>query len=65
MGQNAGKTVFKPEDVYAQLYDIMIGIHDACEAASMEYYGKYDLVKGANIAGFQKIADAMMAQGIV
>ena len=65
MGQNSGKTVFTPEQVYEQLEGIMVGIHNACQSASEEYYGKYDLVKGANIAGFLKIADAMMAQGLV
>ena len=43
----------------------MLGIHQACKEASEEYYGTYDLVKGANIAGFLKIAEAMMAQGLV
>ena len=65
MGQNAGKTVFTAEQVYEQLHGIMVGIHKACADASQEYYGKYDLVAGANIAGFLKVADAMMAQGIV
>ena len=65
MGQNAGKTVFSSEQVLDQLHGIMVNIHKACAEASMKYYGKYDLVKGANIAGFEKVADAMMAQGIV
>lgn len=65
MGQNAGHTVFQHNDVYEQLHQIMVNIHKACEAASKKYYGKYDLVKGANIAGFEKVAEAMMAQGMV
>ena len=65
MGQNAGKTVFTAEQVLDQLHDIMVGIHKACADASQEYYGTYDLVKGANIAGFMKVANAMMAQGLV
>ncbi|QIB69130.1 NADP-specific glutamate dehydrogenase [Aminipila butyrica] len=65
MGQNAGHTVFSTEQVYQQLHSIMVGIHKACADASQEYYGKYDLIAGANIAGFQKIADAMTAQGLV
>ena len=65
MGQNAGKTVFTAEQVYEQLHGIMVGIHKACADASQEYYGKYDLVAGANIAGFLKVADAMMNQGLV
>lgn len=65
MGQNAGKTVFSAEEVLDQLHTIMVNIHKACADASQEYYGKYDLVKGANIAGFLKVAEAMMAQGLV
>jgi glutamate dehydrogenase (NADP+) len=65
MGQNAGKTVYTAEQVLDQLHDIMVGIHAACADASREYYGEYDLVKGANIAGFLKVATAMMEQGLV
>ncbi len=65
MGQNAGKTVFTNEAVYEQLHGIMVDIHKACADASQKYYGKYDLVKGANIAGFLKVAEAMMQQGLV
>lgn len=65
MGQNAGHTVFSPEQVHAQLKQIMINIHDSCAAASHEYGLGYNLVAGANIAGFKKIAEAMMAQGMV
>ncbi len=65
MGQNAGHTVFSAEQVYAQLEDIMINIHNNAAKASEEYGLGYDLVKGANIAGFLKVADAMLAQGIV
>ena len=43
----------------------MIGIHDACANASHTYGFGYNLVAGANIAGFLKVADAMMAQGLV
>jgi len=65
MGQNAGHTYFTPEQVYAQLEQIMVGIHDACAAASKKYGYGYNLVAGANLAGFEKIVDAMMAQGLV
>ena len=65
MGQNSGKTVFTPEQVYEQLENIMVGIHDACADASKTYGFGYNLVAGANIAGFLKVADAMMAQGLV
>ena len=64
MGQNAGHTVFSPEQVYAQLEDIMVNIHNSAAKASEEYGLGYNLVAGANIAGFKKIAEAMMAQGI-
>ena len=64
MGQNAGHTVFSPDQVYAQLENIMVNIHDSAAKASEEYGLGYNLLAGANIAGFQKIADAMMAQGI-
>ncbi len=64
MGQNAGHTVFSPEQVYAQLENIMVNIHDSAAAASEEYGLGYNLVAGANIAGFSKVAQAMMAQGI-
>jgi len=65
MGQNAGHTVFSPDQVYAQLEQIMINIHNNAAKASEQYGLGYNLVAGANIAGFQKVADAMMAQGIV
>ncbi len=65
MGQNASHTVFQHEEVYEQLHKIMVNIHKSCAEASQKYYGKYDLVKGANIAGFEKVANAMMEQGIV
>ncbi len=64
MGQNAGKTVFTPEQVHAQLKDIMVNIHKSCQEASEEYGFGYNLVAGANIAGFLKVAEAMIAQGI-
>ncbi len=64
MGQNAGHTVFSPEQVYAQLEGIMVNIHNSAAKASEENGLGYNLVAGANIAGFKKIAEAMMAQGI-
>ncbi len=65
MGQNAGHTVFSPEQVYAQLENIMVNIHNSAAAAAERYGLGYNLVAGANIAGFEKVAEAMMAQGIV
>lgn len=65
MGQNAGHTVFSPAQVYEQLEDIMVNIHNSAQQACEKYGIGYDLVKGANIAGFEKVAEAMMAQGVV
>ena len=66
MGQNAGHTVFQHEDVYEQLHQIMRNIYNACANAGETYYGnKNALVQGANIAGFERVAEAMMAQGLV
>lgn len=65
MGQNAGHTVFSPEQVHAQLKDIMVHIHKVAADASKEYGFGYNLVAGANIAGFLKVADAMMQEGLV
>ena len=65
MGQNGSKCVFTPEQVHAQLKQIMVNIHDSAAAASKEYGFGYNLVAGANIAGFLKVAKAMMEQGYV
>ncbi len=65
MGQNAGHTVFSPAQVYEQLETIMVNIHKNSVEAAERYGLGYNLVAGANIAGFEKVAQAMMAQGIV
>ena len=52
------------EEVDSKLHQIMTGIHDGSAAAAEKYGLGYNLVAGANIVGFQKVADAMMAQGI-
>ena len=65
MGQNAGHTVFSPAQVYEQLETIMVNIHKNSAEAAQRYGLGYNLVAGANIAGFEKVAEAMMAQGIV
>ncbi|MCH5318035.1 MAG: NADP-specific glutamate dehydrogenase [Eubacterium sp.] len=65
MSQNSGRRSWTFEDVDAELKDIMENIYkNSCEAAK-EYGMEGNLVAGANIAGFLKVADAMMAQGIV
>ena len=53
------------EEVDAKLQQIMKEIHDNSANAAESYGLGYDLVAGANIAGFIKVADAMMAQGII
>ncbi len=65
MSQNSGRRSWTYEDVDRELKDIMENIYkNSCEAAK-EYGMEGNLVAGANIAGFLKVADAMMAQGIV
>ena len=64
MSQNSERLVWEAEEVDARLKSIMKNIHDASAAAAERYGLGYDLVAGANIAGFQKVADAMMAQGV-
>ena len=53
------------EKVDNQLKDIMKNIHDSCVAYGKENDGSVDYVKGSNISGFVKIADAMLDQGVV
>ena len=64
MSQNAMKYSWTAEEVDEKLHHIMINIHDASAKAAEKYGFGYDLVAGANIAGFIKVADAMMAEGI-
>ncbi|MBK5264742.1 MAG: NADP-specific glutamate dehydrogenase [Alphaproteobacteria bacterium] len=64
MSQNSGRMSWKEAELQQLLLDIMAGIHSRC----LEYgrRGDYvDYVKGANIAGFKKVADAMLAYGVV
>ncbi len=65
MSQNAQLTVFSKEDVFERLEGIMKHIHDSSAEAAEEYGFGYDLVAGANIAGFIRVAKAMQAQGWV
>ena len=64
MSQNSERYSWTAEEVDAKLHQIMIGIHDASAAAAEEYGLGYNLVAGGNIAGFLKVADAMLAQGV-
>jgi glutamate dehydrogenase (NADP+) len=63
MAQNSGRMAWTAEEVDTKLHDIMVNIYNNCKNASEEYGFGYNLVAGANIAGFVKVADAMHAQG--
>ena len=63
MAQNSERLVWTAEEVDAQLHKMMKTIHQVSAEAAEEYGLGYDLVAGANIAGFKKVAEAMMAQG--
>lgn len=65
MSQNAQHINFSKEDVYAQLEGIMVNIHKLAADACERYNLGYNLLAGANIAGFERVAEAMMLQGIV
>jgi glutamate dehydrogenase (NADP+) len=53
------------EEVDQKLHGIMVSIHEACVKYGKESDGFVDYVKGANIAGFVKVADSMIDQGLV
>jgi glutamate dehydrogenase (NADP+) len=64
MSQNSGRRAWSEAELQQLLKDIMAGIHKSCETYGKQ--GDYiDYVKGANIAGFKKVADAMLAFGVV
>ena len=65
MSQNSMRIKWSREEVETKLKDIMKSIHSACLSASEEYGTPGNYVNGANIAGFVKVADAMMDQGLV
>lgn len=65
MSQNSERLAWSAEEVDSKLHSIMVNIHKASVEAAEECGLGYNLVAGANIAGFKKVADAMMAQGIV
>ena len=65
MSQNAMMMSWSREEVDQRLHDIMIAIHKQCYDAAEEYGQPGNLVMGANIAGFVKVADAMLDQGLV
>lgn len=65
MSQNSGRLSWSREEVDAKLKSIMANIHENCVKYGTEEDGYINYVKGANIAGFMKVAKAMMAQGII
>ena len=64
MSQNSQRLAWSAEEVDEKLKVIMKNIHDASLSAAQEYGFGHNLVAGANIAGFLKVADAMLAQGV-
>lgn len=65
MSQNSLRLSWTRDEVDQRLKDIMAAIHTACLTYGKDKNGYTDYVKGANIAGFVKVADAMLAQGVV
>ena len=65
MAQNSLRYSWTREEVNKRLQTIMIDIHESCLLYGKDENGYVDYVKGANIAGFVKVADAMLAQGVV
>jgi len=65
MSQNSLRLSWTSEEVDERLKRIMLDIHASCVKFGSDQSGYIDYVKGANIAGFVKVADAMLAQGVV
>jgi len=65
MSQNAMRLAWTREEVDARLQQIMHAIHKSCVQYGKDAKGRVSYVNGANIAGFVKVADAMLAQGVV
>lgn len=65
MSQNSLRISWSREEVDQRLKDIMEDIHDSCVEYGKDENGYCNYVKGANIAGFVKVADAMLAQGVI
>ncbi len=66
MSQNSARITWKEEELQALLRNIMQDIHEKCVEHGTTPGSNYvDYVKGANIAGFKKVADAMVAYGVV
>ncbi len=65
MSQNSMRLAWTSEEVDTRLHNIMINIHQSCVDAAAEVNAHGNYVDGANIAGFKKVADAMLDQGVV
>jgi glutamate dehydrogenase (NADP+) len=65
MSQNSLRLSWSAEEVDQRLHGIMVSIHEACVKYGKDDNGYVDYVKGANIAGFVKVADSMIDQGLV
>ncbi|MEV5431170.1 NADP-specific glutamate dehydrogenase [Streptomyces sp. NPDC052701] len=65
MTQNASRTSWKADQVENELARIMTDIHTTCAETAERYGAPGDYVTGANIAGFERVADAMLAQGVI
>ena len=65
MSQNSLRFNWTREEVDQKLHNIMLDIHKQCVNFGKQEDGYIDYVKGANIAGFVKVADAMIDQGVV
>jgi glutamate dehydrogenase (NADP+) len=65
MAQNSSRLSWTRQEVDERLHQIMVAIHKSCYETAEKYGTPGNLVNGANIAGFQKVADAMLDQGLV
>jgi len=65
MQQNASRDSWSFDHTEQRLHEIMVGIHQSCYETAEEYGAPGDYVLGANITGFTRVADAMMALGII
>jgi glutamate dehydrogenase (NADP+) len=65
MSQNSMRLSWTREEVDARLHGIMVSIHEACRSTSADYGQPHNYLMGANIAGFVKVADSMIDQGLV
>ncbi len=65
MSQNSMRYSWSAEEVDEKLHGIMVNIYNSCASAAKEYGMEGNLMAGANIAGFLKVAEAMLAQGVI